>query len=260
MTRRRLAPGTMRAYERIVTACDEHDPAGWLQREGATRSASWARQAGAALRWGIGRGEVTCSEDSIGDVVDELVRARWRPPRQAKPLDRRVETRILVGLSADTDRKRAIYDRALLLVMRDTLARRGECARLRWADWRGEWMALTVTKGGTPALRMAPITGRTASALQELRELRGPDSDGDSIFSVGGAAIARRIRRMGEAVGVEGLSGHSARRGMAIDLAVSGESLVEIQHAGGWSSPAMPGHYALTPTSAAVQRLRAAEL
>ena len=46
------------------------------------------------------------------------------------------------------------------------------------------------------------------------------------------------------AVGIEGrVSGHSLRVGGAQSLAAGGASLVEMQTAGRWQSPAMPGHY-----------------
>ena len=52
------------------------------------------------------------------------------------------------------------------------------------------------------------------------------------------------IRRVRDA-GVQGrISGHSLRVGSAQSLASAGASLVEMQLAGRWSSPAMPGRYA----------------
>ena len=40
------------------------------------------------------------------------------------------------------------------------------------------------------------------------------------------------------------VSGHSLRVGGAQSLAAGGASLVEMQQAGRWQSPSMPGHYA----------------
>ena len=57
--------------------------------------------------------------------------------------------------------------------------------------------------------------------------------------------IRRIIRSRAATAGIEGrVSGHSLRVGGAQSLAAGGASLVEMQIAGRWQSPAMPGHYA----------------
>ncbi|MCE2502999.1 MAG: hypothetical protein J4G05_02910 [Chlorobi bacterium] len=57
--------------------------------------------------------------------------------------------------------------------------------------------------------------------------------------------VARNIiKSHAQAVGVDGyISGHSLRVGSAQTLAGKGASLVQMQHAGCWRSPAMPAHY-----------------
>ena len=58
-------------------------------------------------------------------------------------------------------------------------------------------------------------------------------------------SIRSIIARWGKAAGVEGrISGHSLRVGGAQSLATAGASLVEMQIAGRWQSPVMPGRYA----------------
>ena len=54
------------------------------------------------------------------------------------------------------------------------------------------------------------------------------------------------------------VSGHSLRIGGAQSLAAGGASLAEMQTAGRWTSPAMPGHYARGQLAArgAVARIR----
>ena len=53
------------------------------------------------------------------------------------------------------------------------------------------------------------------------------------------------FKRRAAAAGLDAsrISGHSARVGMAQDLAKAGASLVDLQNAGRWKSPAMPGRY-----------------
>ena len=67
------------------------------------------------------------------------------------------------------------------------------------------------------------------------------------------------IRQRAKAAGVKGrVSGHSLRVGSAQSLANAGASLVEMQVAGRWRSPAMPGRYAQGQLAklGAVARLR----
>ena len=72
-------------------------------------------------------------------------------------------------------------------------------------------------------------------------------------------SIRRLITRRAKAAGVDGrVSGHSLRVGSAQSLATAGASLVEMQVAGRWQSPAMPGRYAQGQLAkrGAVARLR----
>ena len=72
-------------------------------------------------------------------------------------------------------------------------------------------------------------------------------------------SIRRLITRRARAAGVDGrVSGHSLRVGSAQSLATAGASLVEMQIAGRWQSPAMPGRYAQGQLAkrGAVARLR----
>jgi integrase len=78
-----------------------------------------------------------------------------------------------------------------------------------------------------------------------------------------GRLTERSIRRIiivrAKAAGVDGrVSGHSLRVGSAQSLAMAGASLVEMQVAGRWRSPAMPARYAQGQlvTQGAVARLR----
>ena len=53
-----------------------------------------------------------------------------------------------------------------------------------------------------------------------------------------GNAIAQRLPGISE-----NITPHSGRVGGAVSLAEDGASLPELQLAGGWQSPEMPGHY-----------------
>lgn len=56
-------------------------------------------------------------------------------------------------------------------------------------------------------------------------------------------AITERVRVLGEAVGVEGLSAHDCRHYWATAAARAGTQVDRLMDAGGWSSPAMPVRY-----------------
>ena len=73
-----------------------------------------------------------------------------------------------------------------------------------------------------------------------------------------GIAGGPMFQRLDKA-GVEGrVSGHSLRVGGAQSLAAAGASIVEMQTAGRWQSPSMPGRYARGQLAArgAVAKLR----
>ena len=56
-------------------------------------------------------------------------------------------------------------------------------------------------------------------------------------------AITDRVRTLGAAVGLAGLSAHDLRHYWATRAARNGTPLDRLQDAGGWSSPAMPLRY-----------------
>ena len=65
-------------------------------------------------------------------------------------------------------------------------------------------------------------------------------------------SIRAIIQRRAQDAGIEGrVSGHSLRVGSAQSLVTAGASVVELQTAGRWQSPSMPGRYARGPALAA---------
>ena len=58
------------------------------------------------------------------------------------------------------------------------------------------------------------------------------------------SSIYRIWKRIAELAGIkENITPHSGRVGAAVSLAEDGATLPEMQLAGGWRSPEMPGHY-----------------
>ena len=81
--------------------------------------------------------------------------------------------------------------------------------------------------------------------MQCLDAIRPPDAAPQaSVFGMTPATVRRRIAAAARAAGLgEGYSGHSARIGMAQDLAAAGVELPALMSAGRWESPTMPARY-----------------
>jgi len=123
-------------------------------------------------------------------------------------------------------------------------------------DQEGEGAVLYV---GPPAMQRV-TAWRDAAGVHDgplFRRIRR----GDKVQAETISARAARdiIRRRAAEAGIEGrITGHSLRVGAAQSLAAAGAGLVEMQTAGRWQSPAMPGRYARGQLAArgAVARLR----
>jgi integrase len=73
--------------------------------------------------------------------------------------------------------------------------------------------------------------------------LRGSRKSGELSGGMSVRAIRERVRLLGEAAGLSGLSPHDCRHYWATYWAPR-VSIKQLQKAGGWASPAMPLHYA----------------
>ena len=86
------------------------------------------------------------------------------------------------------------------------------------------------------------ISAVTMDALRAIRPVEVGDAD--SLFGLSAEQVGRRISSAAAAAGLgEGFTGHSARVGMAQDLARSGTELPALMTAGRWQSPTMPAKY-----------------
>jgi integrase len=63
-------------------------------------------------------------------------------------------------------------------------------------------------------------------------------------FGMTERSVTRRVRELGESIGVRGLSAHDCRHWWTTNEFRNGTNLFAIQQAGGWNSLAMPRHYA----------------
>lgn len=194
-----------------------------------------------------------------------------RPANRRTPLRRREIEILLAGLGdALIDRR----DRALLRVARDSLARRSELARLTVADitWQAaqDGAEILIRRAKNDAAgegRLAWLAPATRKALSDylaagrlgegalFRRVIAGNRLGKALRP---QAMARRFKLLATRAGMEArrISAHSTRIGMTLDLVGDGQSLVAVQLAGGWQSPAMPALYArqLLPELGAVAR------
>ena len=168
-----------------------------------------------------------------------------------------------------------LRDAALIALMSDCLLRVSEAVALeldaitfesdatgrlsiRHSKTDQEGQGATLFMGAPTISRIrAWITGAGIESGPLFRRVRRGDVVGNAPLSTQAARAI--IKRCATAADLQGrFSGHSLRVGSAQSLAASGASLVEMQTAGRWQSPNMPGRYARGELAArgAIARLR----
>ena len=271
-----LSKNTHRAYQgalqRLQDYLDQHDASltdVWLasylialfHRGHSPASASMVVS---AVRF---RAKVAGSPSPVGPATDRILAGFRREGQQrgrgqvvgiswemADTIAHLVETSEPASLSA-------LRDAALVSIMSDAMLRVSEVAALRCSDieeaedgaglvsirrsktdQEGEGAVLFLGPGTMERIR----TWKTAAGFNSgplFRPIRvggavrkGPLSD---------RSVRQVIKDRAKQVGIDGVrvSGHSLRIGSAQSLARRGASLVELQQAGRWTSPHMPGRY-----------------
>ena len=168
-----------------------------------------------------------------------------------------------------------LRDAALIAIASDGLLRLSEIAAVQAADLEQAEDGsgrLTIRSSKTDQEGVGHLLYLGASTMRRLTawtaaagitsgpvfvRVRKNGRLGDKALSA--VSIRQIIRARCQAAGVEGrVSGHSLRVGGAQSLAAGGASVVEMQQAGRWQSPNMPGHYARGQLAArgAVARIR----
>ena len=154
-----------------------------------------------------------------------------------------------------------LRDAAIISVMSDGLLRVSELVALLVEDlaFVPDGGRLTIRHSKTDqegtgvVLYLGPPTMNRVKAWLETAKItcgalfrrlyRGGNVGGPKRLST--ASVRQIIKRRCTAAGMKGLiSGHSLRVGGAESLAAGGASIAEMQTAGRWRSPTMPGHYA----------------
>jgi site-specific recombinase XerD len=242
------APATVTAYVDHLAA--------YGRAPSSIRQAMWAI---GAMHRAAGLEDPTKAE-VVRLALKRMARASGTRQRQAVPLvddDARLAIRA-VGASPS---RSTLRDLALMLVMRDLLARRSEAVALDVAH-------VTFAKDGSATVLIARsktdqegqgevrwLAARTVTHLRRWLEaarieegaiFRAVNKAGVVGERLGASKVPQILKRMATLAGLDarGVSGHSCRVGMTQDLAASGAELPAIMQAGRWKSPTMPARYA----------------
>ena len=172
-----------------------------------------------------------------------LARKKGRRQRAATALAgqdwERVRTALSVRITKGGDRGwRALRDLAMMWVMRDTAARMGTALAIQWKDVGTGTVLIRRSKTDQEGEgRIKPLSPGVIRVLQAYRRSVDP-APGDVLFQLTPRVARDRIALAGRLAGLEGgrLSGHSLRRGTAVDLMRAGASDAQIMDACDWKS------------------------
>lgn len=279
-----LAPATIRQYIAQAHAwtrwATEHGVAAFPASAGdvvryleaSGRSMSWRRVVVAML--GVAHHAAGAPNPAETFCVKASLRrfARIAPsPRQARPLTEADWQAAVAAL--DTSTPQGARDLAILGVMRGCLLRQSEVCALNADDIEDDVLIVRRSKTdqqGRGAALFVPTQARLALKAwmtwlpdRGAAVFRGVHRSGSILERLTTRSVSLILRRVCRKAGLpeDGISGHSPRVGMAQDLAEADIGLVEIQRAGRWRSPAMPGYYtrAASARRGAVARFYAEE-
>tara|TARA_Y100001937_G_scaffold12451_1_gene15810 strand:+ start:39 stop:1046 length:1008 start_codon:yes stop_codon:yes gene_type:complete len=154
-------------------------------------------------------------------------------PEEPPPIDRVLNEEEWDRLLEVAASKKPYFMKAIVILARETLCRRGELLRLKKQDinWRQGTARINKTKNNTPR-----EIGLSPMALQTLREL--PDTPDGRFFPCKSVhsfnSYWRKVLRDAKLQGV--FTFHRLRHQGATDLAESDWSIAELSAQGGWKS------------------------
>lgn len=268
-----MAPETIRAMRRSFEAftawCGVHyialpsaasTVAGYVDElAGTGRKAAGIKQAA----WAIGAVHRLAGQpdptkhDQVRNALKRMARQLGTRQQQAAPVNAYELRRIVEAAGTRIIDQR---DLALVLVMRDLLARRSEAVALDVADisydrdgsgtvmicrsktdQTGEGKELYLSPPAVAQLRCWIET----AGIAEGPIFRTVDKAGRPGDRLQAPEVARIIKRLARKAGLpaDRLSGHSCRVGMAQDLVAAGADVAGLMQAGRWKSMQMPARY-----------------
>ena len=225
------------------------------------------------------RAKLQETSSPVGPMTDRILsgirrKGRNRGRGQVQGVSLELAEHVADQAAADGTRT-DLRDAAIIAVMSEALLRISEAAALTVGDVAYEPDGsgrLTIRSSKTDQEGRGAVQFLGPTAVERIRAWRQASGikKGPLFrrFFQGGrfgkdplstATIREIIQFRCARAGVEGhISGHSLRVGAAQSLAAGGASLVELQNAGRWTSPQMPGHYTRSQQAAwgAVARIR----
>lgn len=155
------------------------------------------------------------------------------------------------ALKSQPDTHQGRRDAFLMCLLLDHGLRCGEAAALTQGSLNMAEGTLTFYRQKVDKTQIHKLTRDTLLAAMRYLEickpvgslLMGSRKGGNLEGRMSERAITDRVRVLGEAIGIQGLSAHDCRHDWA-KSAVKESDIKSLQQAGGWSSPAMPLRYA----------------
>ena len=274
---RRAYAGALRRLDRWLAGRRLHDAALAEYLAGlyeAGRSPAVAGMAAAAVRFQM---KLAGKPSPVGQATERVLRGFRRKGAErgrGQVAGVRWEQADAAAAVAANDGRsvKGLRDAAIVAVMSDAMLRVSEAAALHVADLEAEGgNTLTVRRSktdqegeGVAQYIGGPTVVRVRAWMDAAGIADGPlfqrlDKAGKPRGRLSTQSIRAIIQRRAQDAGIEGrVSGHSLRVGSAQSLATAGASVVELQTAGRWQSPSMPGRYARGQLAArgAVAKLR----
>lgn len=219
---------TIAAVNRLYLFLDKPSPVGRLAYE--------ALKAYRKSTIGRGRGQ---SVPLLYENALELMRVADKPRSRGRGVESRIHTK-----------SRAAVDKAIVALLFCAGLRRSEAAKLRWdcvgLKSNGDCVIRVIvskTNQEATAADFRLVVGEFARAIHELAEYEHTQED----FVLGGMthqSVNLRFKSLARAAGIEsGLTAHSGRIGLAVELTARGASTHEVMIAGAWSTERMVAHY-----------------
>ena len=170
----------------------------------------------------------------------ELMRAAAKPQRRGRGRE--------TSAAAEARGRR---DAAIVALAFCAGLRRSEIAALVWGDITPTARAgqlrvrVRASKANADGRRedLRLLAGHFARAVEALRAAEEPAA-AERVVPLSPHQVNRRVQVLAAALGLEGVSSHSGRRGLASELVRRGASTTAVQAAGGWQSAAMVARYA----------------
>ena len=137
--------------------------------------------------------------------------------------------------------------------------RRSEVSALRWADVDdatagddGDGVLVTVRRGKTnqegETRDVRFVKGTVAGAVRTLQAATGPAPE-DRVVPLSPKMVGLRFQAAARAGGVEHVTAHSGRVGLASELTSRGASTTDVMLAGNWKTSRMVAHYSAAATA-----------